>query len=309
MTLSFLLDCAIDNAQTFRRMHLTLRDTIYLSPPLNPEALLDTSMLQPNTPPPIPTPSSVGSSTMNELQVKMESITLQGAISCLHTNGTFIIRDRGIGFILALRNGIPALRSPNMASDTSAHWRCVENDDLWLGFKSVASGRYLGHNNRAEWRLVARSEYHDNRELFCARQHPDGGSVLLVGRDGALRVVKAGEQEQKELVVSFATVSLQPTKMCIRGCLPASKAQPDAVAEKPTSGQPTPAQFDVGLSSSDLLPVYETKSTPPRPPQNPTVPSSSPSKRTLTVQISSNSMDEKGELQLRRRLLLNHSSL
>lgn len=80
-----------------------------------------------------------------------------------------------------------------------SRWRCVESESLWLGLYNAVSGTYIGHNNHGGFIATARN--HDKWEYFCARQHPDGGHVLLVKHWGGFLPMKIGGKRNRELVV------------------------------------------------------------------------------------------------------------
>ncbi|KAL4937348.1 hypothetical protein BDV06DRAFT_227031 [Aspergillus oleicola] len=137
----------------------------------------------------------------NSMQVQTQPTTFPGAITCPHNGATFVIRDCETGSVLGMNDGVLQIHHPNMANDTSIPWRCIENNELSPGFKNVASGRYLGHNNLSVWRLIAKVEEHKEWEWFCVRPHLSGGNVHLVKRHSGLRVVNISGEEENELVV------------------------------------------------------------------------------------------------------------
>ncbi|KAL5333089.1 hypothetical protein BJX70DRAFT_79238 [Aspergillus crustosus] len=130
---------------------------------------------------------------------------------CPQKNKTFIIRDPKTDLVVALKDGVLGLH-PDEKERTNtgiphhgrgSHWHCVENDDLWLGFRSAVSGCYIGHNNEKNnnWRFIAEVKRHAGWEYFCAREHPEGGHVLLVKHNSGFRAMKAGGRNKRELVV------------------------------------------------------------------------------------------------------------
>ncbi|CEL02073.1 hypothetical protein ASPCAL01648 [Aspergillus calidoustus] len=144
-----------------------------------------------------------------------------------HKDATFLIRDRATGLVIALEDGELGLH-PDEKSPTSSntggtdtdtdtgrqsgyqhsrgsHWRCIENDELWLGFRNSVSREYIGHNGdvKGHWRFIAEKKHHESWEWFCAReQHPDGGHVLLVKHKSGFRAMRAGGEGGRELVVA-----------------------------------------------------------------------------------------------------------
>ncbi|KAL2826756.1 hypothetical protein BJY01DRAFT_229559 [Aspergillus pseudoustus] len=134
-----------------------------------------------------------------------------------HPNATFIIRDRSTGLVIALKDGElglhPDEKSPSSGGHITSyehqhgrgsHWHCVENEDFWLGFRSSVSKQYIGHNNKKEnnkWRFIAKADQHRGWEYFCAREHPEGGHVLLVKHYDGFRAMKVGGKDGRELLV------------------------------------------------------------------------------------------------------------
>ncbi|OCL05127.1 hypothetical protein AOQ84DRAFT_414251 [Glonium stellatum] len=88
---------------------------------------------------------------------------------------TFIIRSVSSGYVLTLLDGQVALAQPG--GPGSIHWACVETKG-WLGFRNIASGRFLGHNIVGN--LCCLAEHHKGWENFCVRIRPEGGYVLLM---------------------------------------------------------------------------------------------------------------------------------
>lgn len=124
-------------------------------------------------------------------------------------DATFMIRDPNTRLVITLKDGVLGLcaeekQQPGDSHDDprGSHWHCVENEHMWLGFRSAVSGRYLGHdNNTKKWRFYAEGKKHDDWEYFCVRQHSDGGHILLVKHWSQFRAMKAGGIEGRELVV------------------------------------------------------------------------------------------------------------
>ncbi|KAL2811969.1 hypothetical protein BJX63DRAFT_264137 [Aspergillus granulosus] len=129
-----------------------------------------------------------------------------------HKDATFVIRDRETGLVIALDDGELGLHPDEKDSGNGSyihgrgnHWKCIENDDLWLGFRNSVSREYIGHNGdiKGHWRFIAEKKHHKLWEYFCAReQHPKGGHVLLVKHDHGFRAMKAGGKDGRELVVA-----------------------------------------------------------------------------------------------------------
>ncbi|KAL4781985.1 hypothetical protein BJX76DRAFT_306797 [Aspergillus varians] len=120
---------------------------------------------------------------------------------------TFVIRDPQTGLVIALRNGMLSLRPERQVhgfglTGRGSHWHCVENDELWLGFRNAVSGTYIGHDNKQScWRFIADAKAHKPWEWFCARQHPGGGHMLLVRHNDGFRAMKIGGEQNRELIV------------------------------------------------------------------------------------------------------------
>ncbi|KAL4962483.1 uncharacterized protein BDV14DRAFT_106489 [Aspergillus stella-maris] len=126
---------------------------------------------------------------------------------------TFIIRDPQTGLIITLKDGhlclLPAGQQDGETfGSSSGHprghwWRCVRNSGLWLGFKSAVSGGFIGHDNRQNrWRFIATAREHNWWELFCVRQDPSGGHILLVKHNNEFRAMRVGGAYDMELVVA-----------------------------------------------------------------------------------------------------------
>jgi hypothetical protein len=116
-----------------------------------------------------------------------------------------IIRDPKTGLAIVLKDGHLGLRPEEEGYGNDiynygrgSHWHCVENDEMWLGFRNSVSGTYIGHNN--EKKFVARAGKHREWEWFCVRQHPDGGHILLVRHWSGFRAMSV-ESATRELVV------------------------------------------------------------------------------------------------------------
>lgn len=111
---------------------------------------------------------------------------------------SFIICDPKTNLVIALNNGNLGLSSQRTKGYSEGiHWYCVENNEMWLGFYNSISGAYIGHNNRNQF--IATARWHDAWEYFCAREHPDGGYLLLVKHWGGFLPMKVGEKN--DLVV------------------------------------------------------------------------------------------------------------
>lgn len=128
---------------------------------------------------------------------------------------TFIIRDPQSKLVITLKDKNLGLAAGdkentfvNCDDGRGSHWRCIENKDRWLGFKSAVSGEFIGHdnngknNNEKNWRFKAMVKEHREWEFFCVRQHPDGGHELLVKHWGGFRAMQVGGDNNRELVVA-----------------------------------------------------------------------------------------------------------
>lgn len=73
---------------------------------------------------------------------------------------------------------------------------------MWLGFKNVISGTFIGHDDKGKF--VASVKRHSDWESFCTRQHPGGGHLLLMREKNAngFLPMKIGGKNNEELVVS-----------------------------------------------------------------------------------------------------------
>lgn len=127
-----------------------------------------------------------------------------------YKGATFIIRDPKSGLVITLKDGklglAPADKENafiNCDDGRGSHWRCVENEGRWLGFKNAVSGEFIGHdNNKKNWRFMAKVEAHREWEFFCVRQHPGGGHELLVKHWDGFRAMQVGGDDNRELVVA-----------------------------------------------------------------------------------------------------------
>ncbi|KAL3465621.1 hypothetical protein BJX64DRAFT_252211 [Aspergillus heterothallicus] len=135
-----------------------------------------------------------------------------------HKDATFVIRDRSTGLVIALEDGKLGLYESENDTETvgarnekayqhsrSSHWKCVENEHLYFGFRNSVSGEYIGHNGETltgRWRFWAERKHHKWWEWFTAQHQPDGGYVLLVKHDHAFRSMKAGGADGRELLVA-----------------------------------------------------------------------------------------------------------
>ncbi|KAI0404283.1 hypothetical protein F4802DRAFT_248941 [Xylaria palmicola] len=87
----------------------------------------------------------------------------------------YMIRHRSSGDVLTLINGGVELRNPS-TTDGCWRWLCVEHRG-WLGFRNVASRKYLGRDNKGGY--CARAGEMRMWESFTLRPHPKGGCQLL----------------------------------------------------------------------------------------------------------------------------------
>ncbi|KAK8900815.1 hypothetical protein QC760_010579 [Botrytis cinerea] len=110
----------------------------------------------------------------------------------------FIIRERGYGKIITLKDGNLQLDC-NINRVGGCYWICVEKNG-WLGFRNYISGTYIGHNGHGKF--YAQATYHNDWESFCARKHPNGGYLLLTRHWSKLwkMDIKKNSDELDELV-------------------------------------------------------------------------------------------------------------
>jgi len=156
-----------------------------------------------------PTHTSIPDTCLDSELPSYSSLNRATVGVCPWKGATFIIRDPKTNLIIALKEGILGLYPQEKEHSggiyhygRGSHWHCVENEGVWLGFCNAVSGTYIGHdNNHSNWRFVAIGKRHAEWEYFCARQHPDGGYVLLVKHWGNFLPMKAGGKENTELVV------------------------------------------------------------------------------------------------------------
>ncbi|KAK8900776.1 hypothetical protein QC760_010540 [Botrytis cinerea] len=109
----------------------------------------------------------------------------------------FVIRERGYGKIITLKDGNLQLNS-NINRVGGCYWICVEKNG-WLGFRNYISGTYIGHNGNGKF--YAQATYHNDWESFCAREHPNEGYQLLTRHGSKLRKmdIKKSSDELNEL--------------------------------------------------------------------------------------------------------------
>jgi len=92
-------------------------------------------------------------------------------------DATYIITERPSGCVITLRDGVILLEKPGKRSGGSIYWECIEKDG-WLGFRSPASGKYLGHDMSGK--LVCDGPRLHRWERFCVRSRPNEGYILLM---------------------------------------------------------------------------------------------------------------------------------
>ncbi|RDL31995.1 uncharacterized protein BP5553_09397 [Venustampulla echinocandica] len=111
---------------------------------------------------------------------------------------TFIIRSVWSRNIITLLMGQVVLAPPE-DNFGSPHWECIETNGC-LGFRNIASGRFLGRNN--QWLLCCSVNWHQEHEKFHIRSRPEGGYILLMTHWGKLRPVgMKDEKGEKKLAM------------------------------------------------------------------------------------------------------------
>lgn len=101
--------------------------------------------------------------------------------SCPWPGCKYIIRETESKLVIALKDGgldlyaLPTKETVNY--DLGLYWNCVEKNDGWLGLKNTVSGGFIGLAKSPSFN--ATNLDHTMRHSFCARQHPDGGYILL----------------------------------------------------------------------------------------------------------------------------------
>ena len=136
-------------------------------------------------------PTAAGATTTQKCNaIVTGSLVLRDAVPW--PGSTYIIVDRALGRAVTLVDGALGLTDVESTAG-NGRWLCVETSG-WLGFRNVASGRYLGHDGQK--RMLARATQHKGWEYFCARRHPDGGYLLLMTFwDGLLKMgISEGEE-------------------------------------------------------------------------------------------------------------------
>lgn len=121
------------------------------------------------------------------------------APECPQPGETYLIRDTKTSLAIALKNSELGLFPDQDVSDLrfghecrGSHWHCIENKELWLGFRNVISAGSIGHDNGKTWHFRAKEKKHRDWESFCVRPCPAGGFYLLVKHWGGFRGMKAG---------------------------------------------------------------------------------------------------------------------
>ncbi|PYH85956.1 hypothetical protein BO82DRAFT_389102 [Aspergillus uvarum CBS 121591] len=117
--------------------------------------------------------------------------------------------SRPPNLVITWSNGVlgPYPQREGGSRDTANHdfgpyWKCMENEGMSLGFKNTVSATYIGSNNQIScWRVAAKRLSHRDWESFCARQHPDGGYVLLVKYGSGFVPMRNGGKGGTELVL------------------------------------------------------------------------------------------------------------
>jgi len=148
-----------------------------------------------------PTHTSTSGKTTSYTSIGMQEPTVDARTLPFH-NMTFIIRDLKTHRVISLKKGAPIMVHQDIFHyhyDAASHWRCVENEKMWLGFYNDVSGTYLGHDSKGQIRASATK--HQAWEWFCPRQHPDGGQLLLIKDNDGFSPMKIGGKGNMELVV------------------------------------------------------------------------------------------------------------
>ncbi|KAJ5392275.1 hypothetical protein N7509_007765 [Penicillium cosmopolitanum] len=122
---------------------------------------------------------------------------------------TFIIRDPQTGLVITLVGGRLTLLSgyndllDNCRDGRGSHWRCVESQGRWLGFKNTVSGQFIGqYFENGEWHFWAKDEFHTSLQFFCTRHYwLSGGYEMLVKHGDGFRAMKIGGPDKTKLVV------------------------------------------------------------------------------------------------------------
>ena len=112
-------------------------------------------------------PETIAADILDDSKTSLSSIPWPGS--------TFIIRSASSGHVITLLDGQIVLAQ--LGGRGSIHWACVETKG-WLGFRNLASGRFLGHDIKGG--LCCSAERHRGWEYFCVRMRPEGGYVLLM---------------------------------------------------------------------------------------------------------------------------------
>lgn len=150
---------------------------------------------------PTPTHTSVSSETISHPPLDMNETILYAGAAPWKSN-KYIIRDPESKLVIALRNDVLGLFSERYYYGGAGRWRSIENGHMWLGFRNIISGTYIGHDGKGKF--VANAKRHSDWECFCTRQHPSGGHLLLMKEkkddlDGFFSMTTGGKDNKKLL--------------------------------------------------------------------------------------------------------------
>ncbi|PQE31111.1 major facilitator superfamily transporter multidrug resistance protein [Rutstroemia sp. NJR-2017a WRK4] len=108
---------------------------------------------------------------------------------------TFMIRDRGDGRFITLKDGNLQLED-KVTGGGGGHLICI-NRNGWFGFRNSVSGTFIGHDSQGKFRCKV--SHHLSHEWFSPRAHPDGGYWLMMLHGDAWRAIGIAENK-RELV-------------------------------------------------------------------------------------------------------------
>jgi hypothetical protein len=110
--------------------------------PTNPEAVQDTDASSIDTT--ITPPETIPPDLTDDNDNLSRSVVYPSSYTAPKPGSTFIIRSVSSRNIITLFKEQIVLAPPDSLG--SPHWECVETDG-WLGFRNIASDRFLGRND------------------------------------------------------------------------------------------------------------------------------------------------------------------
>lgn len=117
-------------------------------------------------------------------------------------NETFIIRHPQTKLVITLK-GDKLYLHPLETTNKECQWKILQVPSGWFRFRNIPSETYIRHNNdSSDWRFIADAKSHRYSEYFMTRPSLNGRYELLVKHWDTVRSMRAGGEEQRELVVA-----------------------------------------------------------------------------------------------------------